>query len=146
MIWLTFKPLAWILLLFSAILLLLAAFVTQGWTQFIVPPPENTAAQLVSALGAHRYEGAMNQLSEDLQQQVKHQDLQNLVKAIEESPAGGIQYAHEQNSEQQDDQATAEVQVTLKNNRQVNIQLPLKQENGVWRITSLDPIRELASP
>ena len=145
MIWQSFKPVVWILLLANAILLALAGMVARDWTKVIVPPPENTAEQLVSALGAHRYEGAMNQLSQDLQQQVKEEDLQNLVKIIEQSPAEGIQDAHGQDAQEQGDQATAEVQVKLGSNQETTLQFPLVKENGTWKVSSLDPLKELAA-
>ena len=143
-IWPSARPLLWMALLFAGVLLALAGLVSQDWTEFIVPPPENSAEQLVNALGAHRYEGAMNQLSQDLQQQVKEEDLQALVKTIEQSPAQGIQDAHGQGAQEQGDQATAEVQVKLGTNEEVPVELPLTKENGVWKVSSLDPLRSLA--
>lgn len=143
-IWESAKPLLWMALLMTVVLLVLAVMVSQDWTKFIVPPPENTAEQLVSALGAHRYEGAMNQLSQELRQQVKEEDLQALVKNIEQSPAQGIQDAHGQGAQEQGEQATAEVQVKLGTNEEVPVELPLKKENGLWKVSSLDPLRSLA--
>ena len=143
MIWQSIKPVVWMALTLGVVLLALAGLVAQDWTEFIVPPPENTAEQLVSALGAHRYEGAMNQLSQDLQQQVSEEDLHALVSSLEESPAQGIQDAHEQRAQQQGDQATAEVQVKFGNNQQTTVQLPLVKENGLWKVSSLEPLRGL---
>lgn len=149
MIWSSIKPLLWMVLLLAVVLLALAGMVAQDWSEFIVPPPENTAEQFVSALGAHRYEGAMNQLSQDLRQQVSEEDLRALVRNLELSPARGIQDAHEQGAQrlggaaQQSDQATAEVQVKLGNNQQTTVQLPLIKENGLWKVSSLEPLRGL---
>ena len=144
--WHSFKPIVWIFLIMSAVLLVLAGMVSQGWTKQIVPPPETTASQLVGALAAHRFEGAMNQLSQDLQQQVTEEDLRALMSAIEQSPSKGIQDSHGQSAQIEGDQATAEVQVKLGTNEQINIQFPLKKENGVWKVTSLDPLGGFANP
>ena len=145
MIWQSMKPVLWIVLAFAAVMLVLGVLISQDITEFIVPPPENTAEQLVSALSAHRYEGAMNQLSQDLQQQVKEEDLQSLVKTIEQSPAQGIQDAHGQQAQEQGNQATAEVQVKLGTNEEINVAFPLKKENGIWKVSSLEPLRGLAN-
>lgn len=143
MIWQSFKPLVWIILAVTFTLLVLAGMVSADRTEFIVPPPENAAGQLVSALSAHRYEGAKNQLSQELKQQVTAQDLEALVKTIEDSPAKGIEDAHEQGAEEQDSQAIAEIEVKLANNTKTTIHLPLVKEHGIWRVSSLDPLRSL---
>jgi hypothetical protein len=149
MMWESFRPAAWIVLIMAVILLALAGMVSQGWTKIIVPPPENTAEQLVSALAAHRYAGAMNQLSQELQQQIHPEDLASLVKSIEHSPAKGIQDAHglaaqELAAQKLVDQATADVRVKLGNNEAVDVRFPLIKEKGVWKVSSLDPLKQLA--
>lgn len=143
MIWQSFKPIVWMLLTAAVVLLALWGLVAQDVTQLIVPSPETTAEQLIGALGAHRYEGAMNQLSQDLQQQVTVEDLQSLVKRIEASQARGIQDSLGQSANEHDQQTTAIVQVTLGSNQQVNVELPLIKENGLWKVSSLDPLRGL---
>ena len=146
MIWQSFKPIVWMLALAGVVLLALAGLVSQGVEQVIVPPPENAAEQLVAALGARRYTGAMNQLSQDLQQQVREEDLRALVESIEQSGAQGIQDASGQSAQKQGSQATAQMQVKLGNNEEKTVELPLQKENGVWKVSSIAPLNGLKDP
>jgi hypothetical protein len=124
-------------------LLVLAGAESHGWTKYIVPRPEATAEKVVNLLGSHHYGGAMQQLSEDLQQEIKEEDLMQMVKGWEESPLQGIQDAKGQKAQEQGEQATADVQVKFGNNEELVIQLPLKKEKGEWKVTSLDALKSL---
>lgn len=139
------RPFAIIAALLAASLLVIAGLVSADAASLIIPPPEGVAEQVVTALGAHRYEGAMNQLSDDLQQQVGEEDLQAFVEAVEESPREGIQDAHGQDAQESGNQATASVEVKFGNNETQTIDLPLAKENGLWKVTSLEPLRTLAN-
>lgn len=140
--WPALKPLFLIVGVTGVLLLIIAGLLSQGWGDLLIPPPEGAAEQLVGALGAHRYTGAMNQLSQALQQ-TREEDLRALVKAIEESPQQGIQDAHGQEAQEQGDQATAQVKVKFGNNQERVVELPLVRENFVWKVSSLDPLKGL---
>ena len=129
--------------IFVLALLLIAGAVALDQAKFIIPSPETTAAQLVDALGAHRYEGAMNQLSEELRQQVTEQDLQSLVQSIESSQ-DGIYDAQEVGAQEQSQFASAQVKVKLGNGQERIIEFPLEKENGLWKVSSLEPLQSLA--
>jgi len=129
------------LLMLRAALALIAAALPLEGMDWLIPAPENTAEQFVSALAAHRYEGAMNSLAQELRRQTREEDLAALVQAIEDSPRRGIQDARGLQSDEQGDTATATVEVKYGNNQTGLIEVPLKKENQVWRVTSLDPLR-----
>lgn len=137
------RAFALIALLLGAALLIIAVLVQTDNAALIIPPPEGTAEQLIGALAAHRYEGAMNQLSQDIQQQVSEKDLQAIVKSIEESPRKGIQDAHGQDAQTQGAQGTASVEVKFGDNQTQTIDLPLVKENGLWKVASLGPVQAL---
>ena len=124
-------------------LLIFGVLVAADRADLLIPSPEGAAEQFVSAMAAHRYTGALNQLSQDLQGQVKEKDLQDLVQSIEASSSEGIQDAHEEEAQEQVDTATASVRVKLGNNQEETLDFPLKKENGLWKLTSIDPLRSL---
>jgi hypothetical protein len=133
-----------VILIAGAVLLGLGYLVEQGITQFITPPPEQVAEGLVNALGARRYEGALNQLSHDLKANLIQAELEELVRGIE-SAHGGIQQATGERSQEQGDTATASVRVKTKDLQVHDLELELKQEQGIWRVSSLEPVRTLAA-
>jgi hypothetical protein len=136
------QAIAIVFVLLCAALLILAALISQGVTFAIVPPPGMPAEGLVRALKAHRYEGALEELSEELQQQVQEQDLRDLAEKIEQAHQG-IEQVHGETVAQQEQDATAQVDVELDDGSQQTIELPLKKENGIWKVTSLDPLNAL---
>jgi hypothetical protein len=138
------KPIVLILGIFVVTIGLLSVMVALGWTNMITPPPENAADGLVDALQAHRYEGALNQLSQDLKQQTNPEDLQALVKAIEESSLKGIEDAQGIDAQESDQAATARVQVKFANLQEQTFSFPLHKENGIWKVASLAPLQNLA--
>jgi hypothetical protein len=141
--WQALKPLAGVLALFLAALLVFAALVAADRASLLIPSPENAAGQLVQALGAHRYAGAMGQLSQELQQQVDRNDLIALVEQIEASASRGIEDAHAVDSQEQGVTAAATVRVKLKNMQEQELQFALVKENGLWKVESLKPLESL---
>jgi hypothetical protein len=136
------RPVLVVVAILAAVMLAIYAAVALDNASLIVPPPETTAEQLISALGAHRYEGAMNQLSQELKQQVKEDDLHALVESIESSRQG-IQDAHEQGAHEQGQSATASIIIKLGDGQEQTVDLPLQKENGLWKVTSIEALRSL---
>jgi hypothetical protein len=123
-------------------LLLIAGVVVLDKAKYIIPSPEMTATQMVDALGAHRYQGAMNQLSQELKEQVSEQDLKSVVRSIENSQSG-IYQADEGAAQVQGQMARAQVKVRLGNGQENIIEFPLQKENGLWKVSSLEPLHSL---
>lgn len=136
-------PLA-ILLLLASVLLVIAILISAGITEFIVPPPEQVAAGMVDALGARRYEGALNQMSEEVKNQVRIEDLRQLVDEIE-ARHQGIDQAEGVDSQVQGDSASATVQVRTQDGQEHILQFPLSSQNGIWSVDSIDPLSQLAA-
>jgi hypothetical protein len=134
------KDIFFVLLILAGALLVLGLLTGADRAAWAIPSPETTAEGFVSALGAHRYTGALGALSQELREHVSGDDLRSLVQAIESSPRSGIQDAHEQGSQESGENASAQVQVKYGDNSQENIEFPLVNENGVWKINSIDPL------
>jgi hypothetical protein len=139
---LALRPVASISGLCAAVLLLLWGLVALDMTQYIVPSPHVTAEQFLRALKAHRYEGARDQLSEGLRAQVSRERLAQVVQDLERTESG-ISEAHGERSQQSGTRADAEAQVRLESQREVVLTFPLVREQGIWRITSVDPLDTL---
>jgi hypothetical protein len=133
-----------VLAVLSLGLLVYGALVAADRADLLIPSPESAAEQFVSAMAAHRYSGALNQLSQDLLEQVKEEDLRDLMESIEASSSAGIQDAHEEEAQEQGETAQASVRVKLGNNQEQTLDFPLQKENGLWALTSIDPLRSLA--
>jgi len=130
--------------LLAGMLLVIALFVALDRAGLIIPPPEKTAEQLVSALGAHRFAGARNQLSQDLRSQVEDADFTALVQGLEQSHQG-ILDVHELDSQANGRNATARVKIKWGDLQEDTLQFPLVKENGLWKVASLGPLRTAAS-
>lgn len=142
--WLAARPILAIVVVFAAVLLVAGLLASAGQAQILSPGPEQAAENFVSALGAHRYTGAMGQLSQELRQQVSEDDLKGIVQALEGSSRKGIQDAHGVDSQQQGNAATARVQVKFGSSQEQELEFSLLMKNGVWRLASIDPVRSLA--
>lgn len=138
------RPLALIAALLAAALLIIAALVRADAARLITPSPEDTAAELIKAMGAHRYTGARNKLSDDLQQQFDEKSLRLIVNRIEQMPLKGIQDAHGQQAHEQGDAATASVEVKFGNHQIKVIEIGLSKEKGIWKVNSLDALQAFA--
>lgn len=141
--WQSLKNIFFTLLLLVASLFLIAGLVAANQASLLIPTPDKTAEDFVGALAAHRYTGAAGELSQDLQKQVSKKDLQQIVQAIETSHQG-IEDAHGQGSQEQGQEATAQVQVKLWDKQESRLDFPLLKENGVWKVSSVAPLQALA--
>ena len=128
-------------ILLAAVLSVLWAFISQGITAVIVPPPETVGEDLLRALAAHRYEGARQVISSELQQ-VTEEDLGHLMQRIEAAHRG-IEQVHGESSTQQQQTATAQIIVQFSDGSQQTIELPLQQKYGLWKVTSLEALNAL---
>lgn len=142
--WQSLKNIFFMLVLLGFSLLMILSLAATGRASLLIPSPENTAESLVVALSARRYSGAFQALSQDLQEQVGMQDLQKINRAVQSSH-GGILDARGQESQEQGTFASATVQVKLGDLRETSLDLPLVKENGEWKVSSIEPLQELAS-
>ena len=142
--WKSLRPIAIMLVVFAVVMLILWAAVATDHASLVIPSPEGTANQFVSALAAHRSAGAQSQLSNSLKEQVSQTDLRDLMEAIEASSLQGIQDSHEQSAQEQGDQAIARLKVKFGNNQEKNMEFQLTKENGLWKVNSINPIQDLA--
>jgi hypothetical protein len=136
------EPLAGALALLGGALLVLWALVSQGVTEVIVSPPEAVVEQLVRAMGAHRYEGALLGLSQDLRQQVHEEDLREIEGAIEHAHQG-IWMVQGEQPLQQGERASAVASVHFDDGQDQSITLRLQKEQGNWKVSTIDPLRQL---
>lgn len=122
---------------------LLALAVSFDQIRLIVPLPNRTAEQLVDALAAHRYSGALNQIGQDLHMQMNPEDVRNLVQAVEDAQ-GSIEDAHQLGYQKQGASALAEVRITFANRREHALQFQLVRERGIWQVSSIEPLQALS--
>jgi hypothetical protein len=142
--WLAVRPLIGAAAIVAGALAILQLLLAQGVTFAIVPPPETTAEQLVRAVQAHRFYGAMQLLSEPLQAQVAEDDFRGIAAEIREAH-GGIAQAHGVDAQPAGDTATATARVRLEDRSETTLEFPLVKEQGEWRVASIDPLRRLAT-
>ena len=146
--WLALRPVVMLLALLAAAGLLLGWAAETEAARYLIPSPDKVAEGLVSALAAQRYTGALNALSQDLQQQVQPEDLRTLVARIEQAHQG-ISDAHGQAGQAapaaaHNATASAQVQVKLGDLSEQELTFELVRENGLWKIASLGPLETLA--
>lgn len=141
--WLTVRPALFILAAVAGVLLVNWILVRIGAEKMIVPKPEITAEEFIKALGAHRYEGAMEKLSSDLEQATSESDLQSIVEQVEQEN-GKIDTVKGNLLQEEGDTASASVEVQFENGNQREANLPLVKENGIWRVNGLDGLNSLA--
>jgi hypothetical protein len=136
-------PFFTISLILAAALAVLGLLVRAGQTTFIVPPPEQEAEAMLRDLSAHDYEQARDRLSEDLRASVEAQDLRQADQALAQT-TGGLDDVSGESSEIQGSSAVAAVKLKFDNQVEQTIELPLQQEHGQWRVSSLEPLLALA--
>lgn len=141
--WKSLRPVVIMLVVFAVVSVILWAAVATDHARLVIPSPEGTANQFVSALAAHRYAGAQSQLTDSLQEQVSQMDLRDLVEVIEASSLQGIQDSQEQSAQEQGDLASARLKVKFGNNQEQEMEFRLKKEDGLWKVNSINPIRSL---
>jgi len=135
--------LLWLFLTVGAGIGLVWGALQLGLGDLINPSPEQVAEQLVRGVGAHRFEGAMQTLSEPLQESVNPALLRTLAVSIELA-SGGIEDVNGVSAEETGDTAEAQVLVSLSNRTEVTLSIPLTKENGEWKVASVEPLWQLA--
>jgi hypothetical protein len=126
----------------GAALAIIATMLSAGIEAVLTPPAEQSATQFVKALEAHRYPAARLELSESAQQQVTVDDLRALVKSIEQQH-GGIGKVQSGDMRQAAESATVTMQLDLDDGQTKRIELPLRREQHIWRVESIEPLEKL---
>ncbi len=143
--WLALRGLLAVLVLWGALLGLIAAQIALGGNHVVIPPPEQSAVDLLQALKAHRFEGAWMELSEPAGARTAASDLQDLTRRLEEK---GVWIVSLEGSERSrsGDQALVDVDLDLPSGS-TGITLPMRREQGEWKVDSIEPLAALlASP
>ena len=117
------------------------ALVALDQTEHIVPAPEQVGESFFKDLAARDFGSARQQLAEDLRATTSASDLRTLADDVEQARQG-LEDAHGLEAQEQAGIAQASVEVTL-GDGQPTVGVPLSQENGLWKITSLDPLLKL---
>jgi hypothetical protein len=140
--WKALRPAVVLALLLAACLAIIAGLVRVDSVAQITPGPEDVAAGFVGALGAHRYTGAREQLSDELRGQYSLTDLRDRMEELE---ARGVQIvdAQGQPPDVQGDRATAPVEVTLPGGEKIELTFPLRKDKGLWSLESMEPLFSL---
>jgi hypothetical protein len=137
------RPVLYLVALGAGCLLALQLLIASGFAEPFVPRPDTTAEELVKAIGAHRYEAAIELLAEDLAGEVDVDDLRGLAERVE-AARGGIEQATGEGDETSGDAATASVKVRLGDRTEETIEFPLAREGDLWKVAALDPLESLA--
>ena len=139
---LSLRPLVGITALFGASVLMLGVLVANDVDFAIVPPPENEAESLVLALKSRRFTAVKGELTSSLKEVVQDDQLKALFDAVR-AAHGGISDAYGERAQKDGDRATASVKVKLEDQTEETMELPLEKENGLWRVSSLEPLGRL---
>ena len=137
------RPALYLVGLCAGSLLMLNILISNGYSEHFVPPPDTTAEQFANALGAHRYEAALDLLGEDARSEVTVEDLHDLAERLESS-RGGIEQAIGDGDEIQGDTATASVRVKLGDLSEETVEFSLEREDTLWKLASFDALESLA--
>jgi hypothetical protein len=140
--WRAFRPVVIIAALLASALAVLWLLVARDMTALIVPTPEKTSELFFGDLNAHDFESARSALATDLQAATDAETLMAMTKQMEDT-GRGILDASGLSAREHDDSAQAEVEVTLAGGEKQVVMVPLRQEQGLWKITSLDPLLAL---
>lgn len=141
-LWLSMKGLLWIVLTVIGAVMLTGALVAGGYGKLFVPSPKNTGVNFVRSLAAHRYEGALQQISSRSATRVTREELQTLVLSFEASHQR-IDKVEGISEEISGDTASVEVEVTFEDGTTRTMVIPLQQENGLWKVSSIEPFWNL---
>lgn len=129
------RPLLWIALLVAALLLGIWVLTSAGLTEVITPPPDSPAVGLMTALLAHREEGALNTLSSAAQQATSRKELHQLAQGL-----GGLLDAQAETAAVDGERAVVTLRLEYVDGSSQTVDLPLARENSIWRVDSLDPL------
>ena len=143
--WLALKAPATILGLLAGSLLILWTLISNGITQFITPEPADVAQQFVQALGTQRYDGALEQLNEELSNEVEAAELRTWAEAIHAKHGSMITVQGVETSPPPRPPAdTARVRLKFEDGQELTLEFPVVQENGLWKISSIEPLETLS--
>ena len=142
--WRSTSPIFGVILVLGLFLAGIWVAMQAGRAGWIVPAPDTTADGFIEALAAHRYEGALDVLSQEQQQDLDWKELQSLVQKIEDSHLRGIEESQELEFEVQGDTAVAELEVKFKNLDEERLLIPLIREQGEWKVDSIEPLLSIS--
>ena len=126
----------------AAALLLAGAAVGPGHDRgLLVPPPEAAAENFLKAMTEHRYTRARQHLAGDLRDTAPD-TLAALERSVEQA-RGPVQKVQGRGAVIAGDESTARASIDFENGGQ-DLRLPLRREKGLWKVSSLQPLRELA--
>lgn len=123
----------------AAALLINWLLISQGVTGMITPEPKDVTENFMAAMAAERWEGALNELSEELASTVDHDDLRSRMQAFESGRAS-IEGIEGLPGQEAGDTAEAGVEITYTGQGTETIKFPLVREHGVWKIAALDAL------
>jgi hypothetical protein len=131
----------WRELLVVAAALLLAAGAVHGWGDraTLVPPPEAAVEEFAKKLVGKRYRPAYSHLSEELARSVPADSLRLLTEALERS-LGSIEKVQGEPVHRSGEAAEASAKLTTTRGDTASLRFPLLREQGVWKISRLDPL------
>lgn len=101
--------------------------------------PQAAAEQFVSDLAAHQYHVAVGSLSRNLSHEVSVKDLESLAMVIDAHQMG-IRSATSSDLQTIDGQLAVRVTVEFNSGVKRFLDLPVLNENGVWKVASIDPL------
>lgn len=143
--WLASKNLVAQAALTAVVLLLIWGLLGLGVDQWLVPDPGTVGEELVQSFGAHRFAGVIGRLQTDLRDQTGEEELRALVQQVEQAHKG-IESVKAEQEQQDSETASVTLAVQFEDQTQQRINLPLARENFLWRVTSLDGLRDLTAP
>jgi hypothetical protein len=137
-------------------LLAVAAIVLLGISQLVqlagirdamVPDPESVVTSFVADLSSKRYENAMRELDDTLQEEIQVQGLQELSQALSQKFG---EYQFESNSYEQGDKNVIQYKAHLKTEKQgvqtMQFELERDSQTNLWKISSLEDVKAKAQP
>lgn len=142
--WLALRGVAVVAALSAASLALIAGLIANGGNDVVVPPPEQPAIDFVQALKAHRFEGARLELSESERARIDTERLRTFVDALERQDLTITSIDGDEQS-RTGDSAIVDVDIHFATSA-VTVTLPMRREQGEWRIDSIAPLLALADP
>jgi hypothetical protein len=125
----------------AVVLTIAAGATTLGDRSLFVPPPEAVSEDFLRKMAEHRYAQARNDLASGLT--ARERTLEDLQSALEASHGTVENVQGDDSRLSTDHESTARATLRFHyGNRQLT--LPLRFENGLWKVSSVDPIRRLA--
>ena len=117
------------------------ASVALGDRSYLVPPPEAVCEDFLRKMAEHRFAQATDDLSATLKQDERHL---GAIQAAIEASHGRVEHVQGEETRLIDDRnATARSRVRFGEGLR-DVVLDLHFESGLWKVTSVDPLRRLA--